>query len=128
MSIAKYISEIEKHYEEHKVECPDFKSGDTIEVTCEYEDGKKKTLQKFEGVVIQIKRSIDTSCFTFTVRKISNGVAIEKIFNIISPNIKSIKLKRRGDVRRARLYYIRDKKGKEANIKQKMVKNVKTNE
>ena len=95
---------------------PSFKAGDTIEVTCEYNEGAKKTTQVFKGIVIQ-RRHPNTNGETFTVRKISDGIAVEKIFSILSPTIKDIKLVSLGKVRRARIFYVREKQGKDSKIK-----------
>ena len=97
---------------------PAFKAGDTISVLCEYEDGSKKQQQIFEGIVIQ-RRHPNTNGETFTIRKISDGVAVEKIFPLLSPSIKDIKIIKNGIVRRARIFYMRDKKGKDVKIKTK---------
>lgn len=100
---------------------PAFKAGDTISVLCEYEDGSKKQQQIFEGIVIQ-RRHPNTNGETFTIRKISDGVAVEKIFPLLSPSIKDIKIIKNGIVSRARIFYMRDKKGKDVKIKTKFVK------
>jgi large subunit ribosomal protein L19 len=94
---------------------PSFKAGDTIEVICEYNEGAKKTTQVFKGIVIQ-RRHPRTNGETFTVRKISDGIAVEKIFSILSPMIKDIKLINHGKVRRARIFYVREKQGKDSKI------------
>ncbi|MBQ2350360.1 MAG: 50S ribosomal protein L19 [Cytophagales bacterium] len=99
---------------------PFFKGGDTIEVTCEYEESTKKTTQVFKGVVIQ-RRHPNTNGETFTVRKISDGVAIEKTFPILSQIITDIKIISLGKVRRARIFYIRHKKGKDSKIKTRFI-------
>ena len=96
---------------------PEFKSGDTIEVSQVVREGNKERLQTFTGDVIAQKKNGISS--TFTVRKISaNSVAVERIFPYYSPIVDSIKVLKRGDVRRAKLYYIRDRVGKEAKIKE----------
>lgn len=99
---------------------PFFKGGDTIEVTCEYDESTKKTTQVFKGVVIQ-RRHPNTNGETFTVRKISDGVAIEKTFPILSQIITDIKIISLGKVRRARIFYIRHKKGKDSKIKTRFI-------
>ena len=106
---------------------PAFKAGDTISVLCEYEDGSKKQQQIFEGIVIQ-RRHPNTNGETFTIRKISDGVAVEKIFPLLSPSIKDIKIIKNSIVRRARIFYMRDKKGKDVKIKTKFVKKNTKNE
>jgi large subunit ribosomal protein L19 len=100
-------------------EFPAFKAGDTVTVTYKIKEGNKERLQSFQGVVIQRKGGGPTA--TFTVRKISNNVGVERIFPIASPNIEEIKLMRRGAVRRARIFYLRGLKGKKARIKEKRV-------
>jgi large subunit ribosomal protein L19 len=103
---------------------PEFTIGDTIAVSQKITEGDKERLQVFEGDVICQSRNGISS--TFTVRKISaNSVAIERIFPVFSPLIDSIKVVRRGAVRRAKLYYLRDRVGKAARVKEKIVKVVK---
>ena len=101
---------------------PDFAPGDTVVVNVNVVEGTRKRVQAFEGVVIAIRnRSINSS---FIVRKISNGEGVERTFQTYSPLIASIDIKRRGDVRRAKLYYLRDRSGKSARIKEKLVRKV----
>ena len=96
---------------------PSFSSGDTVVVSVKVKEGKRERIQAFEGVVVAIKnRGISSS---FTVRKISYGEGVERVFQTHSPLIDSIKVKRRGDVRRAKLYYLRERSGKSARIKEK---------
>ena len=94
---------------------PSFKAGDTITVSYKIVEGNKERVQSFRGVVIQIKGSGKTKMFT--IRKISNGVGVERIFPINSPFIDHVDVVTRGSVRRSRLYYLRDLKGKAARIK-----------
>lgn len=96
---------------------PDFKSGDNIVVSYKIIEGAKERIQDFKGDVIQIKGS--GAGKTFTVRKISNGVGVERIFPYSSPHIVEVKLLKKGKVRRARLFYLRDLVGKKAKIKEK---------
>ena len=96
---------------------PDFKAGDNIVVSYKIIEGAKERIQDFKGDVIQIKGSGASK--TFTVRKISNGVGVERIFPFSSPNIVEIKLLKQGRVRRAKLFYLRDLVGKKAKIKEK---------
>jgi large subunit ribosomal protein L19 len=96
---------------------PDFKSGDTITVHYKIKEGDKERIQMFRGVVIQRKGEGATA--TFTVRKISSGIGVERIFPVFSPFIDKIELNKRGHVRRARLYYLRGLTGKKARIKEK---------
>tara|TARA_S200000501_G_scaffold68279_1_gene59990 strand:- start:16652 stop:16996 length:345 start_codon:yes stop_codon:yes gene_type:complete len=97
---------------------PNFRSGDTVNVGVKVVEGSKSRIQNFEGVVIAISSGggLDK---TFTVRKISNGVGVERIFPLNSPNIDSIKVLKKGKVRRAKLYYLRELKGKAARIKER---------
>lgn len=99
---------------------PEFKAGDTITVTYRIKEGDKERLQKFKGVVIQISGN---SAFTrtFTVRKVSGGVGVERIFPFQSPFIEEIELNKVGKVRRARIFYIRNLFGKKARIAEKRV-------
>jgi large subunit ribosomal protein L19 len=98
---------------------PDFKSGDSIVVSYKIIEGAKERIQDFKGDVIQVKGS--GAGKTFTVRKISNGVGVERIFPYSSPHIVEIKLLKKGKVRRARLFYLRDLVGKKAKIKERRV-------
>ena len=98
-------------------EVPAFNSGDTITVTYKIIEGNKERLQSFRGVVIQIKGSGRTKMFT--IRKVSNGVGVERIFPLYSPHIDSIEVNKRGVVRRARIFYLRGLTGKKARIKEK---------
>ncbi|CAL4324401.1 50S ribosomal protein L19 [Buchnera aphidicola (Protaphis terricola)] len=110
------IQEIEK--EQLKKNIPHFQPGDTIEVKVWVIEGTKKRLQSFEGAVIALKnRSLNSS---FTVRKISNGEAVERVFQTHSYNIENIIIKRKGLVRKAKLYYLRKRTGKSARIKEKI--------
>ena len=97
---------------------PDFGPGDTVIVNVNVVEGERKRVQAFEGVVIAKKnRSLNSS---FIVRKISSGEGVERTFQTYSPLIASIEVKRRGDVRRAKLYYLRQRSGKSARIKEKL--------
>ncbi len=96
---------------------PEFKAGDTITVTYKIKEENKERLQKFRGIVIQ-KRGFGATK-TFTVRKISNGIGVERIFPISSPFIDSIEVNKVGKVRRARIFYLRDLTGKKARIREK---------
>ena len=97
---------------------PKFKAGDTITVSLKIKEGDKERLQKFRGVVIQISGSTPFTK-TFTVRKISGGVGVERIFPLQSPSIESIEVNKVGHVRRARIFYLRGLSGKKARIKDK---------
>jgi large subunit ribosomal protein L19 len=96
---------------------PDFKAGDTVNVYVKIVEGSKERIQLFQGVVIQ-RKNYGTTGETFTVRKISNGVGVERIFPLLSPTIDKIELLRKGKVRRAKIYYLRGKQGKAARIKE----------
>lgn len=99
---------------------PDFGPGDTIVVNVNVVEGTRKRVQAYEGVVIgRRNRGLNSA---FTVRKISSGEAVERTFQLYSPQIASIEVKRRGDVRRAKLYYLRSRTGKAARIKEKLVR------
>ncbi|MBO4282659.1 MAG: 50S ribosomal protein L19 [Bacteroidales bacterium] len=100
-----------------KKEIPDFKAGDTVTVNYRIVEGNKERLQAYQGVVLQRSGSGITE--TFTVRKISNGIGVERIFPVHSPFINSITVNRRGLVRRARIFYLRELTGKKARIKEK---------
>ena len=97
---------------------PEFKAGDTITVTLRIKEGDKERLQKFRGVVIQMKGQ-DPYTRTFTVRKVSGGIGVERIFPFQSPFIDSIEVNKVGKVRRARIFYLRNLSGKKARIQEK---------
>ncbi|MGD8567166.1 MAG: 50S ribosomal protein L19 [Gammaproteobacteria bacterium] len=97
---------------------PEFNPGDTVVVNVKVKEGNRERVQAFEGVVIgKRNRGINSA---FTVRKVSHGEGVERVFQTHSPTIESIKVKRRGDVRRAKLYYLRERQGKAARIKEKL--------
>lgn len=102
-----------------KKEYPEFKSGDTITVTYKIKEGNKERLQNFRGVVLQRRGSGTTQ--TFTVRKISDGIGVERIFPYFSPFIDNIEINKYGKVRRARIFYLRGLTGKKARIKERRV-------
>ena len=101
-----------------KKDIPDFSPGDTVVVRVRVKEGNRERLQAYEGVVI-VKRNRGLNS-SFTVRKISHGEGVERVFQTHSPSIADIKIKRRGDVRRAKLYYLRERSGKSARIKEKI--------
>ncbi len=110
------ISELEA--EQIKSDLAEFSSGDTIVVQVRVKEGDRERLQAFEGVVIAKRnRGLNSA---FTVRKISHGEGVERVFQTHSPLIESVTVKRRGDVRRAKLYYLRGRTGKAARIKEKI--------
>jgi large subunit ribosomal protein L19 len=98
---------------------PEFKAGDTVTVYYKIIEGTKEREQQFQGIVLQRKGHAGTQ--TFTVRKISNGVGVERIFPLFSPKISKIEVNKRGSVRRARIFYLRDISGKAARIEEKKV-------
>ena len=110
------ISQLEQ--EQMKQDIPDFSPGDTVTVQVKVKEGTRERLQAFEGVVIARRNRGMNSAFT--VRKISHGEGVERVFQTHSPSIGSIKVKRRGDVRRAKLYYLRELSGRSARIKEKL--------
>ena len=114
--MSKIIDVIEQ--EQMSKEIPEFSPGDTVIVQVKVKEGNRERLQAFEGVVIAKRnRGLNSS---FTVRKISHGEGVERVFQTYSPLVDSIKVKRRGDVRRAKLYYLRGRTGKAARIKEKI--------
>ena len=113
------IKLVEEEYKEKRSSIPSFKAGDTINVHVRISEGNKERIQQFQGTVIQ-RKNVNSNGETFTVRKVSNSVGIERIFPIISPSIEKIELVRQGAVRKARIYYLRGRQGKAARIKEKM--------
>ena len=110
------IEELEA--EQMNREVPEFGAGDTVVVQVKVKEGNRERLQAFEGVVIAKRnRGLNSS---FTVRKISHGEGVERVFQTYSPLVASVKVLRRGDVRRAKLYYLRGRTGKAARIKEKV--------
>ncbi len=116
--MSKIIEMLEQ--EQLKKDLPVYAPGDTVVVQVKVTEGDKSRLQAFEGVVIAVKsRGLHSA---FTVRKISNGVGVERVFQTHSPIVDSIEVKRRGDVRQAKLYYLRELSGRKARIKEKLAK------
>ena len=114
--MSKIIEAIEQ--EQMNKEFPEFSPGDTVVVQVKVREGTRERLQAFEGIVIAKRnRGLNSS---FTVRKISHGEGVERVFQTYSPTVDSIEVKRRGDVRRAKLYYLRGRTGKAARIKEKI--------
>ena len=107
------IKKIER--ENMRLDVPAFRSGDTVKIHLRIVEGEKQRIQIFQGNVIRVKRG--TTCATFTVRKISDGVGVERIFPLNSPFIDRVEVVTQGRVRRSRLYYLRALKGKAARIK-----------
>ncbi len=114
--MSKIIDALEQ--EQMTKDVPEFSPGDTVVVQVKVKEGSRERLQAFEGVVIAKRnRGLNSS---FTVRKISHGEGVERVFQTHSPVVSDIKVKRRGDVRRAKLYYLRGRTGKAARIKEKI--------
>ncbi|WP_348761629.1 50S ribosomal protein L19 [uncultured Salinisphaera sp.] len=111
------IDELEAEQKNGK-DIPDFSAGDTVVVQVRVVEGDRERLQAFEGVVIAKRnRGLNSA---FTVRKVSHGEGVERVFQTFSPGIAEIKVLRRGDVRRAKLYYLRERSGKSARIREKL--------
>ena len=111
-----HIEAIETAQLKHDI--PDFSPGDTVKIQVRVKEGTRERLQAFEGVVIAKKnRGLNSS---FTVRKVSYGEGVERVFQTHSPIVASIEVKRRGAVRRAKLYYLRERRGRSARIKEKI--------
>ncbi len=102
---------------------PTFKSGDTISVHVKISEGNKERIQQFQGVVLY-RRGTGTNGESFSVRKVSNGVGVERIFPLLSPSIDKIEFVKAGKVRRAKLYYLKGRQGKSARIKEKLATNI----
>jgi large subunit ribosomal protein L19 len=100
-------------------ELPSFAAGDTITVYYKIKEGEKERTQFFQGVVLQKRGSGSTE--TFTIRKMSNGIGVERIFPLASPSIEKVEINKKGVVRRARIFYLRELTGKKARIKEKVV-------
>ncbi len=114
--MSKIIESIEQ--EQINNDIPDFSPGDTVIVQVKVKEGSRERLQAFEGIVIAKRnRGLNSS---FTVRKISHGEGVERVFQTHSPAVSAVQVKRRGDVRRAKLYYLRGRTGKAARIKEKI--------
>lgn len=113
-------SEIVQQFESKqlKTDIPSFRPGDTVVVSVKVKEGQRTRLQAFEGVVMGVKKGGLNS--SFIVRKISSGIGVERTFQTHSPLIDSIKVKRKGDVRQAKLFYLRDRSGKSARIKERL--------
>ena len=116
LSPAQIIQNFEKS--QLKEDVPPFRPGDTVVVSVKVKEGERTRLQAFEGVVMHIKNAGLNS--SFIVRKISSGIGVERTFQLHSPIIDSIKVKRKGDVRKAKLYYLRERSGRSARIKERL--------
>ena len=113
---ASIVSDFEKS--QLKEDLPSFRPGDTVSVSVKVKDGQRTRLQAFEGVVMSVRNSGLNS--SFIVRKISSGIGVERTFQLHSPLIDSISVKRKGDVRKAKLFYLRERSGKSARIKERL--------
>lgn len=116
--MSELIKFVESELAEKRAGMPDFGPGDTVNVHVKIREGNKERIQQFQGVVMQ-RRNPNSNGETFTVRKISNGIAVERIFPLLCSSIEKVELVRQGAVRRARLFYLRGKQGKAAKIKEK---------
>ena len=112
------IKLVEEEANEARTNIPEFAAGDTIVVHYRIKEGSKERIQQFQGTVLQ-RRNPNTNGETFTVRKVSNDIAVERVFPLLSPNVDKIEVLRRGRVRRARLFYLRGLQGKAARIREK---------
>jgi large subunit ribosomal protein L19 len=112
------INLVEEEARAAKTDIPDFAAGDTVVVHYKIKEGNKERIQQFQGTVLQ-RRNPNTNGETFTVRKVSNEIAVERVFPLLSPNVDKVVVMRKGRVRRARLFYLRGLKGKAARIKEK---------
>ncbi len=119
--MADLMKVVEKETAAGRKSIPSFRPGDTVNVHVKIKEGNKERIQHFEGTVI-LRRGRSTNGETFTVRKVSNGVGVERIFPIISPSIDKIELVKTGKVRRAKLYYMKGRQGKAARIKERLGK------
>ncbi len=116
MNAQEIIRNIEK--EQLKAEVPEFRVGDTVKVYGKIKEGNRERIQIFEGIVL--KKQGGGNRITFTVRKLSNGVGVEKTWPLHSPNVEKVEVVRRGKVRRAKLFYLRGRVGKRAKVKERV--------
>ena len=116
MNASEIIKNIEA--EQLKADAPEFRVGDTVKVYAKIKEGNRERIQVFEGLVI--KKQGGSTRATFTVRKNSNGIGVERTWPLYSPNIAKIEVVRQGKVRRAKLYYLRDRVGKAAKVKERV--------
>jgi large subunit ribosomal protein L19 len=117
--MADLIKVVEQELAAKRADIPSFKPGDTINVHVKIREGNKERIQQFQGVVLY-RRGTGTNGESFSVRKVSNGVGVERIFPILSPSIDKIEFIKAGKVRRAKLYYLKGRQGKSARIKEKL--------
>ncbi len=116
------VKEVESRY--LKQNLPDMKPGDSVKVKIKIKEGNKERLQAYEGVIIKVRGASLNK--TITVRRVFQGVGVERVFLVHSPKVESIDIMRKGDVRRAKLYYLRSLTGKAARIKEKVGANIET--
>lgn len=117
--MADLIKLVEQELGAKRASIPTFKAGDTINVHVRISEGNKERIQQFQGVVLY-RRGSGTNGESFSVRKVSNGVGVERIFPLLSPSIDKIEVLKSGKVRRAKLYYMKGRQGKSARIKEKL--------
>jgi large subunit ribosomal protein L19 len=117
--MADLIKFVEQELAAKRTNLPDFKAGDTVNVHVKISEGNKERIQQFQGVVLT-RRGKGTNGESFSVRKVSNGVGVERIFPLLSPSIDKIEVMKSGKVRRAKLYYMVGRQGKSARIKEKL--------
>ncbi|QJC33865.1 50S ribosomal protein L19 [Enterobacteriaceae endosymbiont of Donacia provostii] len=114
------INYVEQQQKKNYQKFPLFRTGDTLEIYIWVVENTKKRIQIFEGIVISITKKKSFNC-SFTIRKLSNGIGIERVFSLYSKIIHNIKIKKRGCVRKAKLYYLRNLIGKSARIKERLI-------
>lgn len=119
--MSELIKLVEADNAQRRAELPTFRAGDTVNVHVKIREGNKERIQIFTGTVLQ-RRNPSSGGETFTVRKVSNGVGVERIFPVLSPNIDKIEIVRMAKVRRARLFYLRGRQGKAARLKERKPK------
>ncbi|ARK09241.1 MULTISPECIES: 50S ribosomal protein L19 [Spirosomataceae] len=119
--MSELIKLVEADNAQRRADIPVFRAGDTVNVHVKIREGSKERIQVFTGTVIQ-RRNPNTNGETFTVRKISNGVGVERIFPVLSPNVDKVEVVRLGKVRRARLFYLRGRQGKAARVKERIIR------
>jgi large subunit ribosomal protein L19 len=117
--MADLIKLVEQELASRRTGIPSFKAGDTINVHVKISEGNKERIQQFQGVVLS-RRGKGTNGETFSVRKVSNGIGVERIFPLLSPSVDKIEFVKAGKVRRAKLYYMKGRQGKSARIKEKL--------
>jgi len=117
--MADLIKFVEQEQASRRTNIPSFKAGDTINVHVKISEGNKERVQQFQGVVLS-RRGKGTNGETFSVRKVSNGIGVERIFPLLSPSVDKIEFVKAGKVRRAKLYYMKGRQGKSARIKEKL--------